>query len=247
MRPRQERDRERDEVDDPRWAAIEEAIELREFERAEALVDALGEALGGDHPELLYERVVISWERDGPEAALGPLDELLRVDPEHADAHYLRGLVCADTGAREAMIEHFLAALRLDERFAAEHGLDEDAEALDFIEATAEQVLRRVPAEFRDHLRNVPIVLEARPHVDLVREQGFDPRSLGLFEGLEQGRLAVAEPALAPTRIVLYYANLLADFPERDWLADEIEITILHEVGHFFGLGEDDLERLGLE
>jgi predicted Zn-dependent protease with MMP-like domain len=92
----------------------------------------------------------------------------------------------------------------------------------------------------------VPIVLEPRPHPDLVRE-GFDPRSLGLFEGLEHGRLEAGEAAVAPTRIVLYYANMLADFPEHDELADEIEITILHEVGHFFGLDEDDLERLGLE
>jgi predicted Zn-dependent protease with MMP-like domain len=239
--------RDEDERDDPRWAGVEEAIELGEFERAETLIDELADDFGDDHPDVLYERVALAWEREGPEAALGYLDELLRVDPEHADAHYLRGLVCGDVGDRAGMIEHFLATLRLDELFAAEHGLDDDADELDFIEVTAEQVLAGVPAEFNEHLRDVPIVLEARPHPDLVREQGFDPRSLGLFEGLEQGRLAIAEPAVAPTRIVLYYANLLADFPNRRQLADEIEITILHEIGHFFGLGEDDLERLGLE
>ena len=41
--------------------------------------------------------------------------------------------------------------------------------------------------------------------------------------------------------------NLEASFPERDALAEEIEVTILHELGHYFGLDEDDVERLGLE
>jgi predicted Zn-dependent protease with MMP-like domain len=89
-------------------------------------------------------------------------------------------------------------------------------------------------------------VLEARPAEALVRE-GFDPRALGLFEG--QGDLGQHSGAThdAPTRIVLFYANLLASFPDEDALREEIEVTILHEIGHFFGLDEDDMERLGLE
>ncbi|RPI57721.1 MAG: hypothetical protein EHM50_11480, partial [Lysobacterales bacterium] len=53
--------------------------------------------------------------------------------------------------------------------------------------------------------------------------------------------------ALAPTRIVLFCSNLLVGFPDRDELAEQIEITILHEIGHFFGLDEDAVARLGLE
>jgi predicted Zn-dependent protease with MMP-like domain len=51
----------------------------------------------------------------------------------------------------------------------------------------------------------------------------------------------------APTRIVLYACNLLAEFPEAEDLREQVEVTVLHEVGHFFGLDEDDLERLGLD
>jgi predicted Zn-dependent protease with MMP-like domain len=246
-------------VEDGRWDALEDAINLGDYEKAEALIDELAEDYGDD-TELQYERAVLLWERDGPQAATATLDELLDRDPEHADAHYLRGLIYAEaTSGRGAagnggssserharMVEHFLETLRLDALESDDQIEDEDDADLDFIESTAERVLAHVPAEFGDRLRGVPIVLEPRPHPDLVRE-GFDPRSLGLFEGLEHGRLDAGEVALAPTRIVLYYANLLSDFPDHEELADEIEITILHEIGHFFGLDEDDLERLGLE
>lgn len=230
---------------DRRWDAVHEAIELGEFEQAEALLNAVAAELGEDDPDVAYERAVLAWEQHGPEQAIVLLDALLTRDPEHADAHYARGFACEEAGDVEGMVHHFLEVLRLDGARAVEQQLGSEDE-IDFIELTAEQVLESVPEEFRAHLRNVPIVLEPQPHPDIVRE-GFDPRSLGLFEGLEQGLLDSGEPSAAPTRIVLFHNNLLADFPDRDVLAEEIEITILHEIGHFFGLDEDDVERLGLQ
>jgi predicted Zn-dependent protease with MMP-like domain len=225
-----------DEELDRRRAEVLDAIDVGEFVRAEALVDVLARELGEDDPEVLYQRAVLAWEREGPEQALTWLDRLLRLDPEHA-----RGFACEELDDREGMIIHFLEVLRLDDLIADEHELGSE-EALDFIETTAEEVLANVPEQFRVHLRDVPIVLEPRPHPDIVRE-GFDPRALGLFEGLEHGRVEGG----SPTRIVLFHANLLADFRDRAELAEQIEITLLHEIGHFFGLDEDDVERLGLQ
>lgn len=226
------------------WLAVDDAIEQEALERASELLDAAAATHGEDHPELRYRRAVIAWEREGPRAALDPLDALLRAAPEHADAHYARALACDELGDQQGMARHFAEVLRLD---AEADALDEDTlEAeLDFIETHAQTVLRQIPAQFRERLGEVPVVLESRPHADIVRE-GFDPRALGLFEGLEHGRLAAGDLATAPTRIVLFYANLLASFPEREQLADEVEITLLHEIGHYFGLDEDEVERLGL-
>jgi predicted Zn-dependent protease with MMP-like domain len=75
----------------------------------------------------------------------------------------------------------------------------------------------------------------------------MDPRSLGLFDGLSDAEVQNAEIATQPTRIVLYTGNLVGSFGTDDELVEEVEITILHEVGHFFGLDEEDMERLGLE
>jgi predicted Zn-dependent protease with MMP-like domain len=231
--------------DDPRWDALDEAMAVPDLDAAEVLLHELEADYGDAHPDILYERAVIAWERGGPDAAVAPLDRLLAAAPDHADGHYLRGLVHAEHGEHADMVRHWVETARLDADASA--GLEaEHGEDLDFIEATAAGVLAEIPERFQPYLRDVPVVLEPHPHLDIVSE-GFDPRSLGLFEGLEQERIAVGEPAVAPTRIVLFWANLLADFPERDRLADEIEITLLHEVGHFFGLDEDDVERLGLE
>ncbi|KIG19532.1 hypothetical protein DB30_00041 [Enhygromyxa salina] len=235
-----------DDLDDARWLVIAEALELRDFDRASAVIDELAKQLGEQHPQVLYERAVVAWEREGPESGIAILDQLLRLDPNHADAHYLRALACEEADDREGMIIHFLECLRLDTLADADQDERFRKQDLDFIETTAEYFMTRIPDEFREHLRDVPIVLEPRPHPDIVRE-GFDPRALGLFEGLEQGRLAAGELAQAPTRIVLFYANLLDDAPDNESLLDEIEITLLHEIGHFFGLDEDDVERLGLE
>lgn len=229
---------------DQRWAAVQEAVDFGEYERAEALLDSLADELGEDDPDVLYERAVLVWDQHGPEQAIALLDELLCHEPEHADGHYARAFACEEAGDRAGMIHHFVEVLRLDALIADEQELGSEDD-LDFIEATAEQVLAHVPEQFRQYLRDVPIVLEPRPHPDIVRE-GFDPRALGLFEGLEQGRLDAGAAAFSPTRIVLFHGNLLADFPDREQLAEEIEITLLHEIGHFFGLDEDEVERLGL-
>ena len=233
-----------DELDFDR-GAFDEALDFGDYDAAARLLDELAARVGADDPELLYERAVLDWERAGPEAAIAILDRLLGLDPEFADAHYLRARASEDLGDLESMVRHDLETLRLD-ALADPNPEGPDEASLDFIETTAETVLASIPDEFIDELRDVPIVLEPRPHVELVRE-GFDPRALGLFEGLEQGRLAAGDAAHAPTRIVLFYANLLADFPDEEHLAEEIEVTLLHEIGHFFGLDEDDVERLGLE
>lgn len=230
---------------DTHWLSLMEAIDDGDFDRATSLVDELAGQLGAQHPKVLYQRAIVAWEREGPESGIAALDQLLRLEPGHADAHYLRALACEEADDREGMLIHFLEVLRLDAH-ADEHEQHYEKRDLDFIETTAAQFLSQIPDEFQDHLQDVPVVLEPRPHTDIVRE-GFDPRALGMFEGLEQGRLAAGDLAQAPTRIVLFYANLLADSPDQDSLLDEIEITLLHEIGHFFGLDEDDMERLGLE
>jgi predicted Zn-dependent protease with MMP-like domain len=112
-------------------------------------------------------------------------------------------------------------------------------------EAIAEAALRELPAEVRDRLANVPILVEDLPSEALIRE-GTDPRLLGLFSGVplpdktHEGQI----PAL--DTIHLFQRNLERAARGRDHLAEEIRITVLHETAHYFGLDDDDLHRLGL-
>src|SRR5690606_41317918 len=102
------------------------------------------------------------------------------------------------------------------------------------------------PHEYQEPLGNVLVVLDPRPSRALV-EEGFDPRAYGLFEGLDHGAHLNHAQSTQITRIVLFSTNLCADFPEPEDLMEEVRVTVLHEVGHYFGLDEDDMVRLGLD
>lgn len=198
-----------------------------------------------DQPELLFARGELEWTLHGPEAAEPHYRRAVQLAPEFADARYALGEILGLLGEEQAMIAENLEVRRLDTEADIGEGVG-TPEDQRFIAQVAEDVIAAIPEEFRARLSNVPVVLEARPAEALVRE-GFDPRALGLFEGADDLGQRSSATQDAPTRIVLFYANLLASFPDEDALREEIEVTILHEIGHFFGLDEQDMERLGLE
>jgi len=184
-----------------------------------------------------YGRALIALETEDLEGAVRELRRVLELDPDFADAHHTLGLALEELGDEAGMVHHFLRTRALDAKLDKERGVG-SREDVDRIERTARETLDGLPEPFASKLKNVPVLLENRPQRALV-EQGFDPRAFGLFEGPVNG-----EDAPAPTRIVLFTSNLLANFSGED-LEVQVEITVLHEVGHYFGLDEDDMERLG--
>ena len=98
--------------------------------------------------------------------------------------------------------------------------------------------LDELPPKLAAGLRNVAVVVED--------ENAEDPDLYGLFEGvpLTEGGPG---PGDLPNRIAIYRLPLEADFPDEAQLRDEIRITVLHELGHYFGLDEGRLEELGYE
>lgn len=197
-------------------------------------------------PEVRLTRADLVWEVQGAAAALPILEELVRDVPDYADARHMLGCVYEELGREADKIEQFSEVLRLDEATDPALDAEEYAELEDIIVEAAERGLDQLPMQFRAQLEGVPILVEARPSPDLV-EQGFDPRALGLFEGPTRLDHLNAEASEVPTRIVLYAANLLEQSVDEDQLRSEVETTVLHEVGHYFGLDEDDLERMGLD
>ena len=98
--------------------------------------------------------------------------------------------------------------------------------------------LDTLPPDIAAGLRNVAVVVED--------ENPEDPDLYGLFEGvpLTEGGPG---PGDLPNRIAIYRRPLEEDFGDVDDLRDEIRITVLHELGHYFGLDEDRLAELGYE
>ncbi|MDD9934017.1 MAG: metallopeptidase family protein [Myxococcales bacterium] len=221
--------------------AVDRALCEGDLDAARRALAACVELTGADDPDVLYAGACIAWQDSGPEAAGPVLERVVELEPNHADAHYGLGQLAEDRGERSAMIAHLLKVQSLDARAdrAARIGT---ATQLDHVEAVARKLLETVPSPFAERLEHVPVVLERRPSRDLVKA-GFDPRALGLFEGPTDGD----RETMAPTRIVLYVNNLLADYPEDPMLSEQIQVTLLHEIGHYFNLDEDDMVRLGLD
>ena len=194
---------------------------------------------------MLLEGKVIE-ESEGPAAAINAYRRAVELAPEDAELRLALAYACEAIGDIEGMIRQLLVVRSLDAQADRSIGLAEPA-LLDRIENAAVAALEELPMEFRQRVAHVPIVLEPRPSIALVRE-GFDPRSYGLFEGPGLFDDGILDGAVAgPTRIVIYTSNLLADFEEDEELAEQVRITVLHEVGHFFGMSEEDMERLGLD
>jgi predicted Zn-dependent protease with MMP-like domain len=111
-----------------------------------------------------------------------------------------------------------------------------------------EAALAAIPAEFRPYLDNVMVEVRGRPDGAFLREHDVPDDLLGLYVGvpLEEKGADLAPTAL-PDRIVIFRDNLCEMCADLDELIDEIRITVLHEVGHHFGMDEDRLEALGYE
>ena len=112
--------------------------------------------------------------------------------------------------------------------------------ALDEVEAT----LKALPKPLRERARVVPVTFEPAPNEGL-QEDGIAPDTLGLFVGPD---FADEESIPMPPQIILFLENLWDQADQNEeWFLDEVHTTYLHELGHYLGLGEDDLTERGLE
>ena len=108
------------------------------------------------------------------------------------------------------------------------------------------RVLKRLPDPLRELAATVAVHFEPLPAEDVLAE-GFPDDILGLFTGSAHGSELREEQSMPP-QILLYLENLW-DFAEGDSgiFRDEVRLTYLHELGHFFGWDEDDLAARGLD
>jgi predicted Zn-dependent protease with MMP-like domain len=109
------------------------------------------------------------------------------------------------------------------------------------------RALSELPPVFRDALSNVAIVVEDWPPDWLLDELGIPPEDTlyGYFHGVPLPERSIQDSGNLPDNISIYRGPLEEDFPNPSELAREIRITLLHEIGHYFGMGEEELEKLG--
>ena len=111
-----------------------------------------------------------------------------------------------------------------------------------------EEVLDSLPMEFRERMHNLAVLVEDRPKPRRkprgpAGKIGPRPRSLvlGVFQGIPATEKSVFDLCPAPNRIILYQKNVEAVCSNEAEVRHEVRQTVLHELGHYFGMDESQL------
>ena len=108
--------------------------------------------------------------------------------------------------------------------------------------------LARIPPPFSRALEEVAIVIEDEPDARQRRENELDPDETlyGLYEGVPRTEWG-ADWAAVPNKISLFRLPLEQDFPDPEDLADQVRITVIHELAHHLGIDDERLHELGVD
>ena len=111
-----------------------------------------------------------------------------------------------------------------------------------------EEALAAIPMPFAAALDEVAIVIEDEPSPDQLRddELASGETLYGLYEGVARTEYG-ADWLAVPNRISLFRLPLEADFADPDDLAEEVRMTVIHELAHHLGIDDERLHTLGVD
>ena len=116
----------------------------------------------------------------------------------------------------------------------------------DAFEKLVAEALRSIPRRFRKEMRNIAIIVEDEPSRDLLREMSITPPDtlLGLYQGVPLTERSWGGGSRMPDRIVIFQGPHERDSGDDDDLIVAIGETLIHEIGHYFGMSEEEIEAI---
>src|SRR5438270_642257 len=106
-----------------------------------------------------------------------------------------------------------------------------------------EEVLDSLPEEFRSRIRNVAVLVEDLPPNQRAMRRGDERKLLlGIFHGVPTTHKSVFDISTGPDHIVLYQKNIEAICSSEAEIREQIRLTVIHELGHYFGMDENQLK-----
>lgn len=198
-----------------------------------------------DDPETALELGIALFTLVRLDEARKAFESVLAREPAQAWAHHYLGLIAERRGEPEAARKHLRKARSLSpEDFPAPVELTHEE-----FDRAVHDALAQLPERVRRYLTNVSISVEDIPaDEDLTGDPPLAPDLLGLFSGPAYTDRTTGDPwSHFPSAIVLYQKNLQRACRSRDELIEQIGVTLVHEVGHFLGLSEEELYDRGLD
>lgn len=185
----------------------------------------------------------LQWRFEEAEAAVAAALDLAEGP---ADVHVIHG----------ALLERRGELVEAEACFERAHAVAPDKHPLpirmtrEVFDREVQRAARKLPRQFRQAMDRLPVVVQDIPDESLVDGADRDelaPDMLGLFDGIplpETGSLDI--PSWRPSRILLFQRNIERVALDREDLVEQIQITLWHELGHYLGFEEGDMDDLGL-
>lgn len=110
------------------------------------------------------------------------------------------------------------------------------------------QAMDSIPEALQRRIENVAVVVEDEPDDETLLDLDLDPETetiYGVYQGTPISERGASFGNALPDRIVIYYLPLTDDFGDDYHLRREIRRTVIHEIGHYFGLSDRELRGMG--
>jgi len=114
-------------------------------------------------------------------------------------------------------------------------------------ESLVAEAIMLIPRRFRREMKNLAVIVEDEPSDDLLDQMEIEPPDtlLGLYQGTPLPERSAGHGNTLPDVITIFQGPLSERARDRDDLAAEVRVTVLHEVGHYFGMDDARLHELG--
>ena len=106
--------------------------------------------------------------------------------------------------------------------------------------------MRRLPPAFKNKIKNVLVVIEDWPDDETLEEMGIEPPDTlyGLYRGVDLTRRDSGYGNVLPDTVTIYQGPIEEDCEDEEEMAELVRETVIHEIGHYFGLDDETMHRI---